>query len=337
MNAKRVVTTIDTHTAGGPTRTVVAGLPQLRGESVAEKMEYFRTHFDSIRKMLMLEPRGHKDMAGAVLTAAADPSAATGAFFLTSGGYLRACVHSSIGLVTAGLETGFITHDASGAGDSIKLEVPAGIVSAIPHYQGNKVASVAIRIPPAFSCSGEEQLQLDSATTLPVALAYSGVFFVLVNARDLPLSNRSILPQEAKKLAQLSVEILSAANRQFAMSHPENPSINSFELVMIYEELGNRHTRDIVVGRTGSIDRSPCGAGTGALITHLFALGRLPAGEDYLVESFLGTKFTGRIIGPAKVGSYTGAVPEIEGSAYLTGMHQFLLDSEDPLPEGLSF
>lgn len=337
MNAKRILTTVDTHTAGGPTRTVVAGIPQLPGESVSEKMEYFRTHFDPLRKLLMLEPRGHKDMSGAILTTTTDPSAATGAFFLTSGGYLRACVHSSIGLVTAGLETGFISHNARGEGDSIKLEVPAGIVSATPRYKGEKLNSVAIRMPPAFSCSGQEQLQLDSTQTLSVALAYSGVFFVLVNARDLPLPDCSIVPQRGKELAELGVEILSAANRQFRIRHPESASINSFELVMIYEELGSRHARDIVIGRTGSIDRSPCGAGTGAIMTHLFVQGRLQPGEDYVVESFLGTRFTGRIVSPGKVGSFAGAVPEIEGAAYITGMHQFLLDSGDPLPEGMIF
>lgn len=335
MNAKRVVTTIDTHTAGGPTRTVVAGIPQLRGKSVAEKMEHFRTHFDGLRKLLMLEPRGHRDMSGAVLTTAANPSASTGAFFLTSAGYLRACVHSSIGLVTAGLETGFIS--LPGEADSIQLEVPAGIVSAMPRYEGDKLSSVAIRLPPAFSCGAHEQLQLYSAKTLPVALAYSGVFFVLVNARDLPLPDQSIVPQRAKQLAEIGVEILSAANRQFKISHPENASVNSFELVMIYEEIGARHARDIVIGRTGSIDRSPCGAGTGAMVTQLFTEGKLPADEDYVVESFLGTKFIGRIVSPAKVGAFPGAAAEIEGTAYVTGMHQFLLDSEDPLAEGFIF
>ena len=337
MSTKRVLTTIDTHTAGGPTRTVIAGIPQLPGESVAEKMEYFRTHFDSLRKLLMLEPRGHKDMSGAVLTAVADPSAAAGAFFLTGGGYLRACVHSSIGLVAAGLKTGFISDAGRGEGNSIKLEVPAGIVTATPHYAGEKLKSVALRMPPAFLCSGQEQLQLDSARTISVALAYSGVFFVLVNARDLPLPSGSIRPQGAKELAGLGVEILSAANRHFKIQHPENASVNSFELAMIYEEVGSRHARDIVVGRAGSIDRSPCGAGTGAIMTKLLVQGKLQPGEDYVVESFLGTRFTGRIVSPATVGSFAGAVPEIEGSAYITGMHQFLLDSDDPLPEGLIF
>ena len=228
MNAKRVLTTIDTHTAGGPTRTVIAGIPQLQGESVAKKMEYFRTHFDSLRKLLMLEPRGHKDMSGAVLTTSGEPGAAIGAFFLTSGGYLRACVHSSIGLITAGLETGFISRDALGAGDSIKLEVPAGVVSAMPRYQGDKLNSVAIRMQPAFVYSARELLQLDSAQTLPVALAYSGVFFVLVDAKDLPPPHRFVPPQGGKELAELGVEILSAANRQFKVSHPGKPAINSF-------------------------------------------------------------------------------------------------------------
>jgi proline racemase len=189
---------------------------------------------------------------------------------------------------------------------------------------------------PAFVYSAREQIQLDSARTLPVAFAYSGVFFVIVDAKDLPPPHRFVPPQGAGRLAELGVEILAAANRQFKVSHPEDPAINSIELVMIYEDLGNRHARDIVVGPTGSIDRSPCGAGTGAFITYLFDQGKLQAGEDFVMESFLGTNFTGRVIGPAKIGSFAGAVPEIEGTAYVTGMHQFLLDSEDPLTEGLT-
>ena len=107
---------------------------------------------------------------------------------------------------------------------------------------------------------------------------------------------------------------------------------------MIYEDLGNRRARDIVVGPTGSIDRSPCGAGTGAIITYFYELGKLQAGEDFVMESFLGTKFTGRIVSPAKTGSFAGAVPEIEGTAYVTGMHQFRAGQhEDPLTEGLIF
>lgn len=336
MNMRRVLTTIDTHTAGGPTRTVVAGIPQLQGASVADKMEYFQTHYDSLRKFLMLEPRGHKDMSGAVLTTSSEPGAAIGAFFLTSSGYLRACVHSSIGLVTAGLETGFISQSELGDRYLIKLEVPAGVVTVVPQYAGKKLNSIAIRMPPSFSYSRQEQLRLESGQTVPVALVYSGVNFVLVNARDLHLPDRSILAHGREKLAGLGVEILAAANRQFKISHPEAASINSIELVMVYEETGDRHARDIVVGRTGSIDRSPCGAGTGAMVTHLFEQRKLQPGEDYVVESFLGTRFTGRILGPARVGSYAGAVAEIEGTAYLTGMHQFLLDTEDPLPEGFT-
>jgi len=106
---------------------------------------------------------------------------------------------------------------------------------------------------------------------------------------------------------------------------------------MLYEDLGDRRARDIVVGPTGSIDRSPCGAGTGAIMTYLYSQGKLPVGEDYVVESFLGTRFSGRIVRPATIGSFAGAVPEIEGKAHITGMHQFLLDSEDPLTEGLIF
>lgn len=335
MNINRVLTTVDTHTAGGPTRIVIGGIPPLEGETVADKMEYFHTHFDSLRKLLMLEPRGHRAMSGAVLTVSDKPTAAIGAFFMTSAGYLRACVHSSIGLVTAGLETGFLSRPASRTEEVIKMEVPAGVVSLIPHYQNGKLASVAIRMPPAFVFSPAEQLSLDSGGTLQAALAYSGVFFVLVNAKELAMLDCPIAPGSVKQLREMGMEILAAANRQIKVNHPENAAITSCDLVMIYEDLGTCHARDIVIGPTGTIDRSPCGAGTGAMMTYLFSQGGLQVGEEYVLESFLGTQFIGKIVKPAQVGSYVGAVPEIEGTAYITGMHQFVLEEEDPLIEGI--
>jgi proline racemase len=335
MNLKRIITTVDTHTAGGPTRTAIAGIPPLEGHSVAEKMEYFRTHFDSLRKFLMLEPRGHRDMSGAVLTSSGE--APTGAFFITSTGYLRACVHSSIGLVTAGLETGFIPNPGSGSAQAIQIEVPAGLVSVIPRYKDRKLTSVAIQTPPAFLCGVGEPLRLNSFRTLEATLAYSGVFFVLLNAKTLDLPKPYLHPKNAKTLAEVGVEILAAANQTLRVTHPENPESSSFSLAMIYEDLGDRHARDIVIGPTGTIDRSPCGAGMGAIMTYLFSQGKLRVGEDFILDSFLETRFIGRIVSPATVGSFDGAVPEIAGSAYVTGLHQFVLDSEDPLVEGIAF
>jgi proline racemase len=337
MNIKRVLTTVDTHTAGGPTRTVVAGLPPLSGTSVAAKMDDFRNRHDALRKLLLCEPRGHRDMYGAVLTPPGDPEAALGAFFLTSAGYLRACVHSSIGLATAGLETGFIGGDSMKPDGSIPLETPAGVVSLFPQYEGSRLESIAIRTRPAFLYAGEAALQGASANPLEVSLVYSGVFFVLLDVAQPGADFPKLAPENAASLASIGMELLAAANRQFEVRHPENPDLRSLDLIMLYENVGDRQARDIVIGRSGSVDRSPCGAGAGAKMVLEHSRGRLTPGEEYVLDSFLGTRFLGKLVQPCHVGPHHGAIPEIRGAAHVTGVHQFVLDPHDPLQEGFLF
>lgn len=335
MRLKRVLSTVDTHTAGGPTRTLIGGFPPLPGDDVDGKMEYFRTRHDDIRRLLMLEPRGHKDMSGAVLTGAS-ARGDVGAFFLTSGGYLRACVHSTIGLVTAGLNTGFIEAPADGGDQQVKVEVPSGIVSVTPRYRQGALASLAVQTNPAFVWNSDETLDLGPGRKVRVALSFSGVAFVLIDVAQLHIPEYKIGVQDAKKFGELGIEILSAANRQFNCLHPETHAQRKLELVMFYEMLGSHHAKDIVVGAQGAIDRSPCGAGTGALMAHLSARGDLKSGEDLILESFHGSRFIGRITGTAQAGQLDAVIPEVEGTAYITGMHQFVLDADDPLPDGIS-
>jgi proline racemase len=341
MKLSRALTTIDTHTAGGPTRTITAGLPPLAGASVAEKMEDFRTRFDPVRKLLMTEPRGHRDMSGAVITEPSHPDADLGVFFLTASGYLPACVHSTIGVTVAGLETGFLRPAAQRPDGAIVLETPSGLVSAIPLMRNGSVESVALRTAAAFVHTPAARLELASVGSVEVALAFCGVFFLLVDAGQLGLpagaSGTVLAPANAGRFTALGVNALEAASRTFQVEHPENPRANSIALAMFYQEVGDRHGRDIVVGGSGGVDRSPCGAGTGAKVAFLFSQGRLAAGEDYVNESFLGTRFVGRALRAARVGPYAGAMPEIEGQAFITGMHQFFLDVRDPLPEGFLF
>jgi len=337
MNIKRVLTTVDTHTAGGPTRTVVAGLPPLAGSSVAAKMDDFRNRHDALRKLLMWKPRRHRDMFGAVLTPPCHPEAALGAFFLTSAGYLRACVHSSIGLATAGLETGFIGEESIKPDGSIPLETPAGVVSLFPQYAGDRLETIAIRTRPAFVYSREESLQGTLPKPLQVSIVYSGVFFVLVDVAQPGASFPELKPENAAQLAPLGMALLAAANRQFDVRHPENPEVRSLDLVMLYENVNDHQARDIVIGRSGGVDRSPCGAGAGAKMVLEHSRGRLQPGAEYVLDSFLVTRFRGRLVEACQVGPHSGAIPEIRGAAYITGMHQFVLDPHDPLQEGFLF
>lgn len=341
MKVKRILTTIDTHTAGGPTRTITGGLPVLRGDSVAEKMEYFETHFDPIRTLLMHEPRGHRDMSGAVITEATDPEADIGVFFLTAAGYLPACVHSSIGVAKAGLEAGFIRPPPHRPDGAILMETPSGLISLIPEISDGSVTSLALRPPPAFVHTPTTTLAIPGRGTVQVSVAFSGVFFVLVDVEQLEIgpmgSETPLTPENAEEFVTLGVEVLEAASRSLQVGHPDHPGINSIPLVMFYQEVGERHGRDIVISRSGGVDRSPCGAGTGAKLAYLFTEGRLGLGEEYFNDSFLDTRFTGKVLEEDAVGPYKGCLPEVKGSAFITGMHQFVLDADDPHDQGFLF
>jgi proline racemase len=166
---------------------------------------------------------------------------------------------------------------------------------------------------------------------LRVSLAFSGVFFVLIhagqNGMDLKVEN---LPE----FIATGKQILAEANQRFATHHPELPEVTGFALALFYEPVGKNHLKDVVVGRTGTVDRSPCGAGTGALATLQAVRGDLASGEHLVVESVIGTHFDVQIIRPVEVGGHPGGIPRVRGSAYVTGFHQFILDAEDPLREG---
>jgi proline racemase len=349
MRMGRLLTTIDTHTAGGPTRILTGGIPPLPGGTVGEKMEHFRLHHDGVRRLLMHEPRGHRDMAGAVITEATRPDADLGVFFLTAAGYLPACVHSSIGVAVAGLETGFLPSPSRPDG-TLRLEVPAGVVTLIPEYEDGMVRSVALRTPPAFVHSPLVEVKLEEGVTVPGAVVFSGVFFLVVEAGDLSLPSADgtsfagpsgrgfhLGPKNAARLGALGVRILAAANRDLGVVHPQDSSAAPIALLMICQEVKRGHELDLVVSRTGAIDRSPCGAGTGARVVQRFVQGRLGLLEDHRIDSFLGTSFTGRVVEPASVGDFEGGIPEVRGSAFITGMHQFILDCRDNLPEGFIF
>jgi len=330
MNIKKLITTIDTHTEGGPTRTVLSGIPVLRGLTVKDKMEHFKKNFDDLRKLLLHEPRGHQGIFGAVITDPSDSRAHMGVFFLTHSGYLNMCVHSAIGAATACLEIGII--EKPDPGNCVILETPTGLVSLLPCYSGNRLNSVTIQTNPAFVFIAESELDMGFKTPLKIALVFSEVFFVLLDVTQIRIC---IDQQRIPELIDIGFKIIEAANRQFDIHHPENPDICQVELAMLYEDIDGKRAKSAVISRTGSLDRSPCGAGTGAKLAYLHVMNRLKLEELYVNESVFGTKFEGKAIKAVRVGSFKGILPQISGSAYITGWHQFILEEKDPLKTGL--
>lgn len=328
METRRIFTTIDTHTAGGPTRIITSGVPFLPGKSLAEKFSYFKEHYDSVRKLLLIEPRGHKDMYGAVITEVINPKADLGVFFMTASGYLPTCLHSAIGVATAFLETGalILEHDKN----ELAFETPSGLMILEPDYQSGEVQSIGLQTQPAYIQDVGTMLRV-GGSEFSVSLVFSGVFFVLIEAGR----NRLELKRELLlEFIALGPQILAEANRRFETRHPELPEIKGFALALFYDQKDKNHFKDIVIGRAGAVDRSPCGAGSGALAVHQFVKGELKPGEEIDIEGVIGTHFGAQIIRQARVGPFIGGMPRISGSAYVTGFHQFVLDAGDPINEG---
>ena len=331
MRFQRMITTIDTHTEGEPTRTVIGGLPHIPGKTMAEKMLYVKDNLDSLRTMLVFEPRGNEVMSGAILTPPCRPNADMGVIYIEVGGYLPMCGHDTIGCCTAMIEAGIVPTEEPIT--TIKLDTPAGLVTARVVVEDRSAKDVTFKNIPSFLYRADVEVDVPGFGRVNLDIAYGGNFYALVEASALGLD---IIPQRAGELVKAGIAIREAVNTQIRVQHPEEAFIEGLTHVEFFGEPAHpeAHARNAVVIPPGSIDRSPCGTGTSAKVATLYAKGKLKIGEEFVHESILGTLFRARIVDQTKVGKLPAVIPEVSGRAYVTGINQFVIDPEDPLKEG---
>ncbi|AHG00369.1 proline racemase [Halostagnicola larsenii XH-48] len=331
MHTETLIETLDTHTAGEPTRIITSGLDRskLSGDSVAAKCRTFAQNQDWLRELVLCEPRGHDDMFGAVPVEPAANDADLGLFFMDTGGYLEMCGHGTIGAVTALLETNQLE-----ARETITVETPAGLVRTHPTVdETGRVESVAIRnvesfVADALTVSLEGR---DETRSVPVDIVFAGNAFALVDAGTL---GRAIEPDNVEAFVEDGLEIRRAINDRLTVDHPFTGECHPVSLVEFYEE-GANVDRNVVVFGDGQVDRSPCGTGTCAKMTLLHRNGALAVDEPYTYESIIGTRFTGQLLEAERRDGITVTTPEVRGSAHITGQHTFTKDPEDEIT-GLS-
>jgi proline racemase/trans-L-3-hydroxyproline dehydratase len=326
---QHVFHTIDTHTAGEPTRVVVAGVPFLRG-TMAEKRRRLQEEYDFVRTALMHEPRGHADMFGAIIVEPAHPEADVGVVFMDTGGYLAMCGHGSIGVVVAALTTGMVPIEEPTT--EVLMDTPAGLVSARAQVEDGHIAEVAVVNVPAFLYRSGVEVETPSGP-VQLDISFGGNFFALVPATSLGLEVKlAHLPE----LIERGTAIRAAIDEQVEVVHPTQPHINTVDLVEICEDLEGEDAdcRNVVIFGEAQADRSPCGTGTSAKMAALYAKGHLDLQRPFVNESIIGTRFVGRLLGEEPVGRMTAVVPEISGNAYVTGFQQFVVDPRDPLKFG---
>lgn len=340
----RAVFTIDSHTAGEPTRLVVGGLPCLRGATLAEKMIYARKELDGLRGLLMLEPRGRQDMYGALLTTPSNSEADFGLVFMNTQQYTTMCGHAVIGAATVVIETGMVP--AVEPETTVVFDTPVGLVHTQACIQDGRVLKVAFNSTPVFVYQLDVSLLDPDLGQVPADIVYSGGFFALIEAERVGLA---LTPANARTLAELGARLRHLANEQLSVQHPELPFVTTIDAVEFHgpaecQADGTLCARNATTFGECTIDRSPCGTGTCARMAVLHAKGELKVGQPFVSESIItpkggvlrGIHFVGRIVEETRVGEYRAIVPRVAGRAYLTGFHQFVLDLDDPFPHGFS-
>lgn len=330
VRSNKVLHAVDSHTEGMPTRVITGGVGTLPGATMMERRNWFVTHSDDLRTLLMYEPRGHASMSGAILQPPTRPDADFGVLFIEVSGCLPMCGHGTIGVATVLVETGMV--DVTEPVTSIRLDTPAGLVIADVAVTDGHADAVTIRNVASFSVAVDRSVPVPGFGDVSYDLAYGGNFYAFVNLADLGLP----FDRERKDdLLRAGLRIMAAINAADEPIHPLDPTIRScHHVALIAPGSDARHSRHAMAIHPGWFDRSPCGTGTSARMAQLHARGELPLDVDFVNESFIGTSFTGRLVGTDMVGPYPAVLPTITGRAWVTGTAQYLLDPSDPFPAG---
>lgn len=327
---RRTLTTIDAHAGGEPLRLITSGVPPLRGATILERRAEMLEQHDDIRQSLMWEPRGHADMYGAILTPPVTPEADYGVLFMHNEGYSTMCGHGIIAVTTILIETGAVGSGQSSA-VSVGYDTPAGFVRARATVDGGRVTQVAFENVASFVFSDAIEIRLQGGRyTVPVV--FGGAFYALAPAEMYGLD---VVPQQAGLLIELGMEVKRAVEAKLEVVHPFDPGLRGvYGTILTGEPSDGADGRNVTIFADGEVDRSPCGTGTAARLAWLHARGELPSGRSYVHESIIGSRFTGRVLRETTVGDRPAIVPEVGGSASVTGYHTFVVDPGDPLRAG---
>ena len=324
------IKTIDSHTMGEATRIVYDGFPELHGETMMEKKKDLMEHYDFLRSALMLEPRGHRDMFGALLTEPVHEEADFGVIFMDSGGCLNMCGHGSIGTASMAVETGLVK--AVEPYTEVVLDAPSGLIRAKVHVVNRKAKEVSILNVPAFLYKENLEIAVPGRGIVPFDISFGSSFFALVNAKDVGIS---LEIDNIEEITDLGMKLMDRINQSIEIRHPYL-DIKTVDLVEFYDETDNEQAdmKNCVIFGNAQADRSPCGTGTSAKLAALYAKGELKPGEEFVYESITGSLFKGEIVEEVELNGYKAVIPQITGSAYITGMNTWILDENDPLEYG---
>ncbi|WP_378733198.1 proline racemase family protein [Nocardia brasiliensis] len=333
MRSNMIISAIDTHTEGMPTRVITGGVGAIPGDTMAARRMYFAEHLDGLRRLLVNEPRGHAAMSGAILQQATTEDGHYGVLFIEVSGLLPMCGHGTIGVATALVEAGMVP--VTEPVTEIRLDTPAGRVVASVAVSGGHADSVTLRNVPAYCDSLDNEVEVPGIGPVRYDMAYGGNFYAIVDLGKLELPfDRA----HKDRILDAGLRIMASINEFRRPVHLEDARIAGCKHVLFLDPAAEpAHTRHAMAIHPGWFDRSPCGTGTSALLARQHARGFLTDDQVLQNDSFIGTTFYARAVETATVGDRPAIVPAITGRAWLTGTANYLLDPTDPFPEGFVF
>jgi proline racemase len=325
------ISTIDTHTAGEPLRIILGGAPLPDGATMLERRRNAQGEWDRFRRLLMFEPRGHADMYGALIVPPVSPDALFGVLFMHNGGYSTGCGHATIALAKVAVELGW-TRTLEPV-TPIGIDAPSGLLKAYARVAHGHATSSGFENVPSFAPLINQSVSVPGIGNVRFDLGYGGAFYAFVDADVIRLE---MTAANARQMVGAGMAIKQAVAARFPVEHPEAPEL-SFLYGMIFTGKAKKaevHSRHVCVFADGALDRSPTGTGVAARLAILRAKGELDVGQALAFESITGECFMGRILRDVVYLDLPAVVPEIEGTAYVTGRHEFILEECDPLAEG---
>ncbi len=322
---------LDAHTGGEPLRIITSGIPELKGNTVLERRRDMRDNYDNLRTSLMWEPRGHADQYGTIVMPPCSEDADFSVLFLHNEGYSTMCGHAIIALTKVMLETG--AFEMKYPETELKIEVPSGLITSYAQCENGKVENVRFHNVPSFAPLLDQKVSVQGLGEISFDLSFGGAFYAYVDAEECGVR---MIPDDYRNLIETGMRVKHAVMESFKIEHPFEEDL-SFLYGTIFTGPGHNkgvNSRNVCIFAEGEVDRSPTGSGVAGRMALHYAKGEISIGEKMVIESILGSQFTGSVIEETTYGPYSSVIPQVEGKAWISGMSELLIDPDDPLKDG---
>ncbi len=333
FNSKLMIDCIDAHTGGEPLRIITSGLPPIPGNTILEKRRYVKENLDYLRKLMMLEPRGHDDMYGCIMVDPVTDDGDFGVLFTHNEGLSTMCGHGIIAVTKTMIE---LERIPSKEGENIvRIDSPAGRITAFADVENGRVNQVRFQNVPCFMYKENIVISLEKYGDIVCDIVYCGAFYIYVNVNKVELS---VLPEYGKLLTEIGMKMKYDVEERMEIVHPIDTGITGIYGTIFYENVVRDgdvlDTKNVCIFAEGQVDRSPTGTGTGGRVALHYHKGEMKKGDTLKNLSIIDTLMCAKILEDAQVAGYNAVLTEVSGTAHIMGINKLLLDPEDPLPEG---